>query len=847
VPPAATSRSLPSPAPRAAGLGPRWLALLAIWLVGATLVLLHSAADRDYIAVLNGLGLRDAPDATTPLRQVIPARYADAQMWVRHALTQRETGAARLRFTSVDNAPQGREVHWSSGFLWLYRGATAVHQALTGQSGPRAVERTLLWFNTPLLLALMILFSAWAGARGGTAMGVLVAAAIIGHNRFYEGFATANVDHHGLVNAALLGLLLGVSFMGAGWWQTPAHGAAPWLPDSRRAARRAAIVAGVSGGLGLGLSAAAVIPVIALVGLAALALAWWAGPAARRSGAEFEPSLWRLWGSVGAGTALVLYVLDYAPFHLGLRLEVNHPLYALAWWGGGNLVAALAAARVGRNESPGPSPRLRLLPLIPPLLALAAGPLTILLAGRTAFLVTDPFVGELRHFVAEGRSMPAFIRQLGIRPLLFDLSLGLLLVPAVFAAARRRGTVAVAIGWPALTVAALMAMSFLEVRWGRSASAAQIVLLLVLAAVAARHLSVRRRQWATAGAALLLLTPAVQRLVVARAENRQHRVAAGDLQPPLYRDIAATLRASQREGAIRLLASPNASAGISYFGGFSSLGTLFWENAAGLRAAAEIFSAATDEEAFRLIRDRKITHIAMLPTANFLGEYHRLLHPTAKADEARQAFGFRLASQRSPPPWLQPIPYRPPSDLHEAADRVRLFKVRPDQDEVDWLFYTAVAHVAAGDAALGERTLESAIARLPGPQRAGILAAGGAAFFDYGADAIAARLLQRSLQLNYEPQVALTAAWLLATSREDAVRDGIAALMLAEPLAQAAPGDPTAWSALAAAQAELGRFPPAIAAAERALAAARPAGDPVTLELLQRRLETYRAGRPWRQ
>jgi predicted Zn-dependent protease len=173
--------------------------------------------------------------------------------------------------------------------------------------------------------------------------------------------------------------------------------------------------------------------------------------------------------------------------------------------------------------------------------------------------------------------------------------------------------------------------------------------------------------------------------------------------------------------------------------------------------------------------------------------------------------------------------------------------VAPDQDEVDWLFYTAIAHVAAGDSALAERTLESAIGRLPSTRRPSLLAAAGAAFFDYGADAIAARLLQRSLQLNYEPQVAMTAAWILATSREAAVRDGVAALMLAEPLAQAAPADPSAWSALAAAHAELGRFPQAVAAAERALAAARAAGDAGSLDLLQRRLATYRAGQPWRQ
>lgn len=825
-----------------------WLALAAVWLAGAVLVLLHAAAERDYVALLNSLGQRPGAEEATPRRQVVPARYADTQMWVRHALTHRETGVARLRFTRTDNAPHGREVHWSSGFLWLLRGAAAVHTAVTGQSGASGLERSLLWFNVPLLLVGMIALSAWAAARGGTAVGALVAAGMIGHSRFYEGFATANVDHHGLVNTALLGLLLGVAFMGAGWRRedgATTAGETDWLPAGAAVARRAAIVSGLCGGLGLALSAASVVPVIAIIGLAGLGAAWFAGPAARRDGATFDPTVWRTWGAAGAATSFACYLLEYAPSHLGLRLEVNHPLYALAWWGGADLVAQLAAWRAGAG--PDGARRLQPVRLGAALVAIAAAPLTIVFAGPTAFLVSDPFVADLRHFVAEGRLLPAALRQLGFAALRFDFLLSLLLVPAAVALVRQRSAARLPLAWLFLTVVALMAMSVLEVRWNRTLSVAQIALIAVLATAGASALWPRRPGWLTAGAVALLFLPAVQRTVVAHGENQARRVAAGDLLQPLYRDLAAALRASQPQGEIILLASPNASAGIGYFGNFATLGTLFWENAPGLRAAAEIFSAATDEEAFRRVQARRITHLVLLPTANFLGEFHTLLHPHAGRDEAARAFGFRLLTQRAPPFWLQPIPYRPPPELRETAGAVRLFKVAPDQDEVDWLFHTAVAHVAAGDATLGERTLESALGRVPGPQRPGVLAAAGSAFYDFGADAIAARLLQRSLRLNHHAPVAVTAAWILATSREDAVRDGIAALLLAEGAAQAAPGDPAALSSLAAAQAELGRFAPAVAAAERALAAARAAGDAASLDLLQRRLETYRAGRPWRQ
>ena len=63
----------------------RWLLLLAAWGVCALAIGLHTRAVQDYVGVVDRLGLRGAPAAVTPQQQVTPARYADAQMWVRHA------------------------------------------------------------------------------------------------------------------------------------------------------------------------------------------------------------------------------------------------------------------------------------------------------------------------------------------------------------------------------------------------------------------------------------------------------------------------------------------------------------------------------------------------------------------------------------------------------------------------------------------------------------------------------------------------------------------------------------------------------------------------------------------
>jgi hypothetical protein len=320
-----------------------------------------------------------------------------------------------------------------------------------------------------------------------------------------------------------------------------------------------------------------------------------------------------------------------------------------------------------------------------------------------------------------------------------------------------------------------------------------------------------------------------------------------DILQPLYRDIAAALRGSQPEGDIILLASPNSSMGIGYYGSFRTIGTLFWENAPGLKAAAQIFSAATDAEAAERVRARGITHIAMISSASFLAEYFQLLHPDAPRGRAESTFGHRLARGQADVAWLQPIPYRKPPDLAIATIEVALFKVVFDQSEIDRLYHSTVALAAAGKGSAAQARLEESLARIPPDARFAFAEGVGTALYDFDQDAGALHALRRALEFKYDPTVATTAAWILATTSDDKARDGRAALALIDPIAQRELTDPTVMSALAAALAETGRFADAVVMAERALAAIQAANDPAAIDLLQRRLESYRAGKPWRQ
>ena len=837
----------------------RWRVMLATWGICGLLILLHTRVVRDYVALLDVQGRHGAAPAT-PLQQVIPARYADAQMWVRHALAGREAGVARVRFTAADNAPAGREVHWASPFAWLVRAAGSLQRALTGQPFPLAQERALLWFNAPLFFSLVVALSAWIASRAGAGAGVLVTLAMIGHPRFSEGFAPMYVDHHGLVVAAVFGLVGGAMFMGAGWVRPDGTKEPAALPVARGRAHRAAIFSALCGAFGLWLSAAVLLPVIALVGTGALAAVWWQGRALTRHGAQFDPGVWRRWGRTGAIASFAFYLIEYAPSHLALRLEVNHPLYSLAWWGGAEIVALLGAWLQARGRSPGAGAsteqfqtrpegefHLKLSQLLLPLLALLAAPFTILVGGSSVFLVSDPFVGAMRHFVAEGRSFVASARQYGLGPLWYHLASAFILVPAVILVFRWRDERRLPLAFATFVAGGLTVMAFFDLRWWLAASGPQI--LVVLAMLAPPAGSARPRWLMTTSVALVLFAvPASARIVRDHRANQARATTALDLLQPLYRDIAATLRASQPEGDIVVLATPNPSLGIAYYGAFKSLGTLFWENASGLRAAATVLCARTDDEAAALIKARAVTHVVEVSGAPFLREYFQLLHPRAPSDELKQTFGYRLATDwNATPRWLQPIPYRVPAELKAASAEVRLFRVAWEQKAHEHGFHVAIAQVAAGDVAGAEQTIAAAFAAAPAGERQALHASVGAAFYDLGADALAVRVFRQALALGHDPDLANTVAWILATSSNAALRDGPAALALVQPLLVRARSDPMVLSTFAAAAAEVGRFPEAVRAGEQALALVRAANDREAVELLQRRLESYRAGRPWRQ
>jgi tetratricopeptide (TPR) repeat protein len=90
-------------------------------------------------------------------------------------------------------------------------------------------------------------------------------------------------------------------------------------------------------------------------------------------------------------------------------------------------------------------------------------------------------------------------------------------------------------------------------------------------------------------------------------------------------------------------------------------------------------------------------------------------------------------------------------------------------------------------------------------------------------------------------------AWLLATSPEASLRNGPKALALARQLDRLFGGNnPVRLDTLAAAYAESGQFPEAVAAAQRALALARSQNNAALADTLRQHIKLLQAGSPLR-
>lgn len=174
----------------------------------------------------------------------------------------------------------------------------------------------------------------------------------------------------------------------------------------------------------------------------------------------------------------------------------------------------------------------------------------------------------------------------------------------------------------------------------------------------------------------------------------------------------------------------------------------------------------------------------------------------------------------------------------------RAIELRPDYADAER--YLGTTYVMLGNFGLAERHLRRAIELVPGD--AGLQATLANVLASAGRIREAEDLYRAALQRQPDlAEASLALAWLLATAGDPSLRNGEEAVRLAERgLEASAPPNAEDLDCLAAAYAEAGRFPQAVATASRALALYTESGLVEKRAEIEARLRGYRSGRPFR-
>lgn len=648
---------------------------------GSQVVLLVLVAALTVIVASSWLEIRGVERASAvggevsrdDTHSMISTTTPDSLWWVLFGEKVLRDGSSH--FTSRDNAPLGREVHWSSLPAEMLAGLAQLGNLLPGPAALTKVERASLLFGPLMLSFFLILWTVVAYMKLGVGAAASVPPGVLAAQPFFFSFMPGDVDHHGLV-ACLLGTSLFCLICGSG-------------QSSRSKAW--SVAAGGVAGVALWVSASTALPFLAACGLGGLlAMRFSSG----RRGFRPAPEDWFAWGVAGCATSLVGYAVEYFPGGMGWRMEVNHPLYALAWLGGSFLLRTAGVALRDGFAIALAKPRTRWA-LASSVLAVLA-PLGIIFAGRErVFAVADPFLYSLHHlYISEFRSVFAMMAEHGWQMAVVANAFFLLAI-VVCAFSLPGGALPPAAFLALAPAVAGWALAAWQIRWSGAAAAVSLPLLAVAMGRLSRQLSVKPPFcWRPLLAWLLLLLsgsliPAeVFQQILSSVEGKEG-LGRDQIRMLAYRDVARLITGSAGGDTATVLASPHASTYLIYYGNIRGLGTLYWENAAGLKRASRIYSAMGESEALTQLKEAGVSYVALFSWDHFTPQYTGLARGAETGKAVEPGWVERLVRGEESPHWLSPMacPFFGDATHPEGSppgDWVRVFEVVPDQSEAAW-------------------------------------------------------------------------------------------------------------------------------------------------------------------
>ena len=552
------------------------------------------------------------PRASEPWRSMRFFIDPDSYQWLSFARELRTSGAFRIRQTPVDNVPYGREVHWAQLPIWMLAGLSWLFERVGGMMAPQALE---LAGRMLMPLSGFLFFSGvfWILARRGNLIFAFLSAVPMACCTLYA-FHPMRPDHHGFQLAFMLAALLGLLRGGVGWRRGDL--------GSRRFARWNHAAAGVFSGLALWLGATVFEFALLAFSLGlAFSLLCASLQEGEKAGLVLDPSLFRWWGVAGALTSMFFYGVEYAPSHFSMRLEVNHPLYALSLWGTAECLRAMARWKQNRfsfgwKDGVPAAIGLCLAALLP--LLVLFGPVEWYEPRSTLMLrLHSKFIMEFRP-LWESETWRSLLLETPVLPIgaLVGLWSGIGL---------RRGWIPFPLQAPLRVVMGASLVFFLlsawQVRWIQFLY--PLLILLVALAWRAAHEKAslpsvsRAWRWVCVGLGLLALVPPVRAVAetvvsgvhLARVEKMDNQWFRMMLQRNWLLQLRENLPAGQ---PLRLMLPQEMAPAAAYFGVGNGVGSLYWENGEGMQALAEFFGdPLPGSRTYAIARERGITHVVV--------------------------------------------------------------------------------------------------------------------------------------------------------------------------------------------------------------------------------------------
>jgi hypothetical protein len=606
---------------------------------------------------------------------IVPERDEDSFNWIAQTQQMFARGEWRVRHVDYDNAPRGRDVNAASPYRWWLGLVAWVDHAFSDRPIGLSVERAALYADPLLQMLLLIGLTVFAARWFGAFAAALLAVGLAGTFPFAAGFIPGAPDQHGLERlCALAGILALLAGMRG---RQPAD--EPGAAASRE--RLWFVIAGIIGGLGVWIGVAAATPILAGIFIGALAAAWIARRSARGNPAGVPaPPPWRAWAFSGGATIFAAYVIEYFPAHLlSWRLESVHPLYGLAWIGGGELLARAAAWIRGGK----PSWSVRDIAVVAvAAAAVAALPVAMKLTDSQGFLAPDLLSFRLTN-QPDGEVAANFwawmIRD-GITPRIWAVVLPLALVaPAGWLMLRRKtepaaqASLALALG----PVAVAFGFACRELAWWSMLDVA-LLAVLVAATVGRWPAIPRSSRWAWSAILAAIVIPGVIQLLPQKGPEAGGNLTSLEAEELIERDLAHWLaKHAGADGAV-VYAPPTETTTLSFYGGLGGVGTLNGDNKAGLGVTVMIAGVTTMEEAQALLEGRDVRYIVLPSWDSFFENYTHLY--LAKNFSNWESIFIPKLRAWDLPPWLRPVPYQMPMIGGFEDQSVLVFEVVDPQN-----------------------------------------------------------------------------------------------------------------------------------------------------------------------